>query len=268
MAEIDNLRGKGVLFQGKVYKKTGSGEMDLSDRMISSVSEIIGLQELKNLTKLNLSNNNISEIKGLEKLIKLTELNLSYNNITDISGIENLKNLRYLNLSNNSIKDLKGISELSNLTSLNITNNYISNINEIYVLRNLRFLYIKGNDLGEIEEDQFLGSLKLLDLKQTTIKIQRQKEFDPKILRNIGILVAVPLIALLITFLVWVGIYNITKLTGGDVSDLDMFDAPFFWPTFGISLLATPLVAVILWYIGEKLLILDPKYSLYMNLYI
>ena len=78
MAEIDNLRGKWVIYQGKVYEKTGSGEMDLSDRTISNVSEIIGLKELKKLTKLNLSDNNISEIKGLKKLTELTEFNIAY----------------------------------------------------------------------------------------------------------------------------------------------------------------------------------------------
>ncbi|GAG01200.1 unnamed protein product, partial [marine sediment metagenome] len=157
-------------------------------------------------------------------------------------------------LSNNHIKDLKGISTLTNLTSLNITNNNVSDIKEIYFLRNLRFLYIKGNDLGEIEEDQFLGSLKLLDLRQHTIKIRRQKEVNPKIIINIVILIAIPLIALLITFLIWIGYYNITKMTGGDFSGLDMFDASFFWPTFGLSLLAAPLVGVILLYIGKLLL--------------
>ncbi|MFX1499655.1 MAG: hypothetical protein ACFFDH_01675 [Promethearchaeota archaeon] len=73
---------------------------------IKSISEIEGLNYLKFIKKINLSNNLIEDIKELVKLKNITHLTLSKNNISNIKNIEYLKKfkkLEYLDLRDNEI---------------------------------------------------------------------------------------------------------------------------------------------------------------------
>ncbi|MFW9988913.1 MAG: HEAT repeat domain-containing protein [Candidatus Odinarchaeota archaeon] len=73
---------------------------------IKSISEIKGLNYLKSLTKINLSNNLIEDIKELAKLKNITHLTLSKNNMSNIKNLEYLKKfekLEYLDLRDNEI---------------------------------------------------------------------------------------------------------------------------------------------------------------------
>jgi len=54
-----------------------------------------------NITKLDCSHNNITEISGIQFLKNLEEVNCEMNNIKDISFIRDLKKLKYINLSYN-----------------------------------------------------------------------------------------------------------------------------------------------------------------------
>ncbi|MFX0021925.1 MAG: hypothetical protein ACFE9S_06335 [Candidatus Hermodarchaeota archaeon] len=95
-------------------------ELDLSDYLeyevkgtpfgwknnIKSISEIIGLKYLKNLKKIDLSNNQIENIKELVNFDNLTHLILTNNKISDKENLEYFKklhNLEYLDLKNNEI---------------------------------------------------------------------------------------------------------------------------------------------------------------------
>ncbi|TFG22979.1 MAG: leucine-rich repeat domain-containing protein [Promethearchaeota archaeon] len=94
---------------------------------IKNIMEIIGLDNLKHLKKLNLSNNQLEHLKGLEKLQDLEYLNLSNNNISDInelSVLNELTNLRLLDLHGNkvvneiSIKNVKSSFKIILKTTL------------------------------------------------------------------------------------------------------------------------------------------------------
>lgn len=95
-------------------------ELDLSDDMeyevkgtpwgwknnIKSLSEIIGLQYLKNLKKIDLSNNQIENLKEIVNLENLTHLILTNNRISELHNLEYIKklsNLEYLDLRHNDI---------------------------------------------------------------------------------------------------------------------------------------------------------------------
>lgn len=66
--------------KGKKYYVKG-GKLDLSEKEITDIAEIKGLDNLTNLQELDLSFNMITEIKGLEKLKDLKKLDLSMNPI-------------------------------------------------------------------------------------------------------------------------------------------------------------------------------------------
>ncbi|MFW9946884.1 MAG: hypothetical protein ACFFDX_08665 [Candidatus Odinarchaeota archaeon] len=95
-------------------------ELDLSDYLeyevkgtpwgwknnISSISEIEGLSLLRNLKKLDLSNNQIEDIDKLKDLKLLTHLIISNNKLKDmrnLNPIQNLPNLEFLDLCGNEI---------------------------------------------------------------------------------------------------------------------------------------------------------------------
>ena len=86
------------------------------------------LIKFKNLTSLNLYNNNKITDEPVKQLINLTSLNLSNNRIITDESVKELTNLTSLNLSNNynitdeSVKNLTNLTNL-NLTNLNLTNN-------------------------------------------------------------------------------------------------------------------------------------------------
>ncbi|MBY9011112.1 MAG: leucine-rich repeat domain-containing protein [Candidatus Lokiarchaeota archaeon] len=73
---------------------------------IRILSELPELDNLKNLKKLDLSNNHIENVKGLVGLKNLTHLVLSNNKISDIDNLEYIKqlsNLQFLDLCGNAI---------------------------------------------------------------------------------------------------------------------------------------------------------------------
>jgi len=107
-----------VQFKGKTIKVKKHGKdsyLNLSYKKITDISQIIGLDQLTDLTSLDLSHNKISEIKCLENFGSLERLYLQNNQITEIKGLDNLKNLTHLDLMDNNIGELKGLGNLRNL---------------------------------------------------------------------------------------------------------------------------------------------------------
>lgn len=70
-----------------------------------NINSISGLENLSNLNKLVLCNNQISKLEPLTELTNLTYLDISKNNIIDIEPLSELKNITFLNIEYNSIDD-------------------------------------------------------------------------------------------------------------------------------------------------------------------
>lgn len=83
---------------------------DLSDNLISDLSEICDLQQIR---ELYLSHNELSYIDDLSNLIHLQVLDISFNQIDDLSPIMNLEELSVLYTSGNPIphRQLKILKE-------------------------------------------------------------------------------------------------------------------------------------------------------------
>lgn len=71
----------------------------------SKEKELILINNLTSINKLDLSSRNISNLGGIEYFIELEELDLSNNNITDIRILSKLKKLKVVNLKNNNISN-------------------------------------------------------------------------------------------------------------------------------------------------------------------
>ncbi len=171
-----------VEYKGKVYKvkkrKDGNLLLNLYKKKIDDITEIKGLEDLKNLETLYLENNNISEIKGLENLKNLTYLNLKNNNISEIKGLENLKNLECLYLRNNNIIEIEGLENITNLKNLDLRNNNISEIKGLENLKNLEDLDLRNNNIAELKGLGNLRKLRFLQLKKNPVNKLIVKKYD------------------------------------------------------------------------------------------
>ena len=70
---------------------------------IDSLCQIKGLENLKDLKRIDLSHNEISNLECWKKLDEFEEINLSFNNISDISPLLNLKDMKILFINGNNI---------------------------------------------------------------------------------------------------------------------------------------------------------------------
>ncbi len=114
------------------------------------LSDITPLQNLTNLTDLNLGSNNISDITPLRNLTNLTRLILQYNRISDITPLQNLTSLSHLSLIGNQINDVTPLENLTSLTTLYLGGNSISDLDPLRRLKQQNLLLTIDIDIGPL----------------------------------------------------------------------------------------------------------------------
>ena len=66
-------------------------------------------------------------------------------------------------------------------------------------------------------------------------------------------LISLPIVSLLVTLLILAIPYGIANRLGAEIENIDywtyIFQNGYFWPTFGIVLLISPIISAILWLI-------------------
>lgn len=142
VVESQDLNPEHVTFKGKkfyVWNKI----LRIKQEGVVSIDEIKGLENIKDILVLDLSNNKIEEIKKLDIFTNLKKLRLNSNEIEEIKGLDSLKNLEYLNLSSNKILEIKGLQSLKNLKELYINGYsipYLKNLGHLNKLENISIL--------------------------------------------------------------------------------------------------------------------------------
>lgn len=124
-----NDTGGYITIQGKRYS-TALTSLTLTHMGLRN-EDIVPLQNMKNLTKLELYSNQISDLTPLSGLKNLAYLYLYSNQISDVTPLSGLTNLTVLDLGNNRISDVMPLSGLNKLTTLNLANNQISDLNPL-----------------------------------------------------------------------------------------------------------------------------------------
>ncbi|GMM36938.1 type 1 protein phosphatase-activating protein [Saccharomycopsis crataegensis] len=181
----------------KHYNAEKLVELDLYDNRIDHISSHIN--ELVNLTTLDLSFNKIKNIKNLDNLVKLENLYLIQNKISDIKNLSTLQNLKNLELGGNRIQTisaelltlpsieklwlgknritkLENLDKLKNLKILSIQSNRISKIEGLEHCENLEEFYISHNNLTKLEGLD--KNVKLTTIDITGNKIQKLENLD------------------------------------------------------------------------------------------
>ncbi|PER36026.1 internalin [Bacillus cereus] len=174
LAELENIENLS-LRNNKISDVSPLSQMkkikilDLNSNDIKDITPLFTVTSLRTLT---LANNQISNanLAGIEQLKNVKNLSLSNNGLTNIEHITSMKKLVELDLSKNELKNIEPLLRLSTVQSLNLEENYISDITPLSQLTGLYDLKLGSNEIRDVRPVQELG-------KRMYIDIQRQKIF-------------------------------------------------------------------------------------------
>ncbi|PHC65069.1 NEAT domain-containing protein [Bacillus wiedmannii] len=174
LAELENIESLN-LRNNKISDLSPLSQMkkikmlDLNSNYIKDIKPLFTVTTLKTLT---VANNQISNanLAGIEQLKNVKSLSLSNNGLTNIEHITPMKKLVELDLSKNELENIEPLSRLSTVQSLNLEENYISDITPLSQLTGLYDLKLGSNEIRDVRPVQELG-------KRMYIDIQRQKIF-------------------------------------------------------------------------------------------
>ena len=85
------------------------------------ISDITGLEEAVNVSRLSLDNNAVSNLSPIANLAKLQELTFSDNKVTSLASIASLSKLTVLHAAANPIKSFSPVSGLSKLSDVSLS---------------------------------------------------------------------------------------------------------------------------------------------------
>ncbi|ABR48158.1 Spore coat protein CotH [Alkaliphilus metalliredigens QYMF] len=129
------------------------------------------VSELSEIKEISAGGLEISSLEGIEQLINLTSLDLRENFIVDLEPLRTLKNLTSLNIRETMVTDLSPLQDLINLEYLNIHSTPITNVAVIGNLQRLETLIMRNVPIGD--DVSFLENLKALtrlNVRNTNIK--------------------------------------------------------------------------------------------------
>ncbi|KIL85655.1 adenylate cyclase [Fusarium avenaceum] len=153
-------------------------DLDLYDNLISRVR---GLEELTNLTSLDLSFNKVKHIKNINHLTKLKELYLVANKISKIEGLEGLDKLTSLELGSNRIREIENLDSLKAVEELWLAKNKISQLGGLGGMPNLRLLSIQSNRISDLSPLKDVPTLEELYISHNMLESLEGLEHNPKL---------------------------------------------------------------------------------------
>jgi len=121
--------------------------INISNTHIDNISPLANIKELSNLDMQN--NHTLNDIEAIQNLKELSSLNISNCPITDINSLSGLDNLSILFCNNTMINDLEPLAELSNLSILHCENTEITNISALNDKPKLSKIYCDNTLLDE-----------------------------------------------------------------------------------------------------------------------
>ncbi|KAM0422796.1 hypothetical protein ACHAPD_001262 [Fusarium lateritium] len=153
-------------------------DLDLYDNLISHIR---GLDELTNLTSLDLSFNKIKHVKHINHLTKLKELYLVANKISKIEGLEGLDKLTSLELGSNRIREIKNLDSLKAIEELWLAKNKITELTGLGGMPNLRLLSIQSNRISDLSPLKDVPTLEELYISHNMLESLEGLEHNPKL---------------------------------------------------------------------------------------
>jgi Leucine-rich repeat (LRR) protein len=133
-----------------------------------------GLLGISNIEILEMCDNNLSDMTGIQLLKNLKNLVLRENSLNKIDAIDGLVNLHFLDISFNKMRivEKSNIGLMPTIRTLICDNNYLKNINAFSKLISLSFASFEGNKISEFMNiEKFLSceNLKVVNLNSNPI---------------------------------------------------------------------------------------------------
>lgn len=151
---------------GEIYPKDVEKIWNIN---LISVSSLEGIQNLPNLTQVQIEGGQLSDLSALKSLIKLTYMDLNNCQISDLTPLKELINLEHLTLRFNNISDISPLSGLTKLKELGLGTNKINDLSPLKALTNLESLDFGFNPLNDINVLSNLTNLTNLSFNQTKV---------------------------------------------------------------------------------------------------
>jgi hypothetical protein len=175
-------RGQGYLIlklKGKISKMEvdEQGMISIQMKPETNNSDLIILERIKNLQRLDLKETQVSDLTPLKGLTSLRELNLGRTQVSDITSLSGLTSLQVLNLRRTQISDdsLAHLKELTGLQRLGLERTQISSagLEHICGLVKLQFLNLRGTNIrgSGLKHLAKMADLEDVDLSRTSISV-------------------------------------------------------------------------------------------------
>jgi len=148
------------------------GELDSFELQHHYIKSLKPIFDFKTIIKLNLSSssfNSANQIVGLNKMKQLKTLNLSQNYIHNLDALSENENLKQLFLGTNELKSLTFLNNVKNLESLNLDKNPLNDIDQLSTLKKLKELSLNQmiNNIGKFPRLNKLEKLSFSESKKT-----------------------------------------------------------------------------------------------------
>lgn len=113
---------------------------------------------------MEICDNNITDLNGIQLLKNLRTLVLHKNSIGKTDHIDGLVNLSYLDISFNKLRSIErgNIGILPSLKSLICDGNYLKNVNAFAKLQGINFISLENNKIKDIQDIEKLALLEYL----------------------------------------------------------------------------------------------------------
>jgi hypothetical protein len=173
------LKKKKDLLPDIAYKdKYGNVVQQYDDQQQAScvlyyTPDIEMLEKLKNnMVEITIDNKLLTDISFLKDLTQLKRLYILNSNILNLEPVKYLKNLETLSIGNKLLTDISSLKDLTQLKELYILNSDILNLEPVKYLKNLETLFIADGFPGIIDCSIFknLKKLKSLDLNNNEVE--------------------------------------------------------------------------------------------------
>lgn len=154
--------------EGKIYKSDVK-DITVLDATGKNIKDLVGIENLVNLKRINLEKNSISNIEPLSQLNNLEEVCLDNNDIKDINALENITSIKSLSLSVNRIQDISHLENLKNLDKLNLDKNEIMDVSPLSGMKDIKYVNLSSNKINNIDKLNNLENLTSLYLEKNSI---------------------------------------------------------------------------------------------------
>ena len=176
---VDPVTGETTL-KDKIFKND-MPELDAKLKLVSQkqrldlsgIREIISLEplnELSDLTWLDVSETSVEDLSPVRNLNKLKVLRANSTLAEDLSAMKYNITLEELEVANTTVDDLSVLASLRNLTKLNLANTQVNRLTQLKSCPELTSLNISGTRIANIGVLQDLAQLRNLDISKTSVR--------------------------------------------------------------------------------------------------